>query len=111
MLLGGGTLDGVRLLSRKTVEIMTVNHTSGSNLFPGTEGYGFGLGFAVNTDLGKTGRIGSMGEYNWAGFFATRFWIDPKEDMIGVIMLQMYPNNHLDLGEKFRVLAYQAIVD
>jgi CubicO group peptidase (beta-lactamase class C family) len=111
MLLGGGTLDGVRLLSRKTVEIMTVNHTSGTNLFPGTEGYGFGLGFAVNTDLGKTGRIGSMGEYNWGGFFATRFWIDPKEDMIGIIMLQMYPNNHLDLGEKFRVLAYQAIVD
>jgi CubicO group peptidase (beta-lactamase class C family) len=108
MLLNGGELDGVRLLSRKTVELMTSGQTG--NL-PFISGYAFGLGFAVHTDRSLSGKITSMGEYNWGGFFATRFWVDPKEKMIGLMMTQIYPNNQLDLGDKFQVLAYQAIVD
>ena len=106
MLLNGGQLDGARLLSRKTVELMTVNHVG--EMF-GAQG--FGLGFSVVRDLGKGNEPGSVGQYGWGGFFYTNFFVDPKEQMIGLIMTQLYPSGGVLLHERFRSLAYQAIVD
>ena len=113
MLLGGGELDGARILSRKTVELMSANHLGdmprAGNLLPA--GVGFGLTFAVNLGPGKNGNIGSEGEYYWGGAAGTRFWIDPKEQMIGVFMIQILPHTGLTYGSQFRQLAYQAIAD
>jgi CubicO group peptidase (beta-lactamase class C family) len=113
MLLNGGELDGVRILSRKTVELMTSDHLQemprGSSLLP--KGYGFGFTMAVSQGPGKTGAIGSEGEYNWGGAAGTRFWIDPKEQMIGIFMIQILPHTNLTYGSQFRQLAYQAISD
>lgn len=109
MLLNGGELDGVRLLSRKTVEIMTVNQIG--DLQAGETGYEYGMGFSVHQGPEKTGRLGSKGDYGWGGLFYTRYWVDPVEKMIGVSMTQIYPNEHLNVLDRFRVLAYQAIAD
>jgi CubicO group peptidase (beta-lactamase class C family) len=113
MLLNGGELDGARILSRKTVELMSANHLGDmprtGNLLPA--GIGFGLTFAVNLGPGKNGNIGSEGEYYWGGAAGTRFWIDPKEQMIGVFMIQILPHTGLTYGSQFRQLAYQAIAD
>ena len=112
MLLNGGELDGVRILSRKTVELMTSDHLGDmprSGILP--RGYGFGFTMAVGQGAGKTGVIGSEGEYYWGGAAGTRFWIDPKEQMIGIFMIQILPHTNLTYGSQFRQLAYQAISD
>lgn len=113
MLLNGGELDGARILSRKTVELMSADHLGdmprATPLLP--TGFGFGLTFAVNLGPGKNGNIGSEGEYYWGGAAGTRFWIDPKEQMIGVFMVQILPHTGLTYGSQFRQLAYQAIAD
>ncbi len=109
MMLNRGELDGVRLLSRKTVELMSSDHLG--EIPMGQPGYGFGLGFAVNKAPGVAGMMGSVGEYNWGGAAGTKFWIDPKEDMIGIFMIQILPHTGLEYGSEFRVLAYQSIVD
>ncbi len=113
MLLNGGELDGVRLLSRKTVELMSSDHLGDMPVVSPTlpMGYGFGLTFAVNRGVGKTGIIGSAGEYNWGGAAGTSFWIDPKEQMIGVFMVQILPSTDLTYRKEFKQLAYQAIID
>ncbi len=112
MLLNGGELDGARILSRKTVELMSADHLGdlprvGNLLPPG----GFGLTFRVNLGPGKDGNIGSEGAYMWGGAAGTRFWIDPKERMIGVFMTQILPHTDLIYPAQFMQLAYQAIVD
>ncbi len=113
MMLNGGELDGARILSRKTVELMSADHLGEmpreGALLP--IGYGFGLTFAVNRGPGKNGNIGSEGEYYWGGAAGTRFWIDPKEQMIGVFMIQILPHTGLTYASEFRQLAYQAIAD
>ena len=80
MLVNGGELYGVRLLSRKTIELMSADHL-GDRARTGVlqDGYGFGLTFAVNLGVGKTGAVGSAGEFYWGGAAGTGFWIDPKE--------------------------------
>src|SRR5690349_16151476 len=111
MLLNGGELDGVRILSPKTVDLMRSNllgDIPSVNNVNGRVGYGFGLTFAVNLGIDKTGVIGSKGEYNWGGAAGTAFWIDPKEDMIGVFMVQVMPQR--TVKDQFKQLAYQAIV-
>jgi CubicO group peptidase (beta-lactamase class C family) len=110
MLLNGGELDGVRLLSPKTVELMTTNHLGEVPMGFGGRGVGFGLGFAVALDQGEIGELGSPGEYNWGGAAGTRFWIDPEEQLIGVFMVQSIPHR-TRLGNEFKNLTYQAIVD
>ncbi|HJQ25782.1 MAG TPA: serine hydrolase domain-containing protein [Blastocatellia bacterium] len=105
-LLNGGELEGARILSRKTVELMTVNHVG--DLY-GAQG--FGLGFSIVRDLGKGSELGSVGQYGWGGFFYTNFFVDPKEKLVGVFMSQLYPSNGVRLHERFRALAYQAITD
>jgi CubicO group peptidase (beta-lactamase class C family) len=112
MLLNGGELDGVRLLSPKTVELMTVSHTgdlASTSPLAGA-GSGFGLGFAVVTDLGQAATLGSVGAYSWGGIFGTTFWVDPREQLLGVLMMQLYPRT-TPIREEFKVLAYQSLVN
>ena len=92
MLLNGGSLDGKRVLGPKTVAYMTADHV-GTSVAPGPlylpgVSFGFGLGFAVRKDAGVSPLAGSVGEYNWGGAGGTYFWVDPKEDMFVVFMMQ-----------------------
>ncbi len=110
MMLNGGELDGVRILSPKTVELMTINHLGDIKMGFGGRGIGFGLGFAVALDQGRIGELGSVGEYNWGGAAGTRFWIDPEEQLIGIFMVQSIPHR-TRLGSDFKNLTYQAIIE
>lgn len=111
MLVNGGELDGVRILSPRTVELMRSDVLGdlprSGGFFP--RGYGFGLTFAVHRGPAESASIVSKGEYNWGGAAGTSFWIDPQEKMTGVMMIQTM----LDLGKgnTFKQLAYQAIVE
>jgi CubicO group peptidase (beta-lactamase class C family) len=112
MLLNGGTLDGVRLLGRKTVEYMTSDHLPAiartPDYFPGY-GYGFGLGFAVRTEAGVDDTPGSVGDYYWSGYASTFFWVDPKERLIGVFMTQA-PNAVDHYASLMRNIVYGAVL-
>lgn len=114
-LLANGKYEGGRLISRKTLELMTAHHIP-DKLMPiflgaGERDHGFGLGFRVTTDLGKRRRLSSVGEYGWGGAANTYFWIDPAEEMIGLFMTQHMPLSPYPVAERFRNLAYQAIAD
>ena len=110
MMLNGGTLDGVRILTPKTVELMTVNHLGDIPFRPG-QGQGFGLGFSVVTDLGARGLPGSVGEYGWGGAYHSTYWVDPQEELVVVYLTQLIPAGGLDDQGKLRALVYQALVD
>ncbi len=112
MLINGGERGGVRLLSPKTVELMTVDHTAHLEM-PYDEidpGYGFGLGVAVSLDPGAIGEQNSVGTYYWGGAAGTRFFIDPTEELIGIFMTQSVPHR-TRLRDEFRNLVYQAVID
>jgi CubicO group peptidase (beta-lactamase class C family) len=109
MLSGGGAVEGVRLLSPKSVELMSASHTQdlttpGLLLGPGV---GFGLGFSVVTDLAATQSLGSEGMYGWSGIYGTNFWVDPKEHLVAIVMVQKYPNPTVSAA--FQPLVYQAL--
>jgi CubicO group peptidase (beta-lactamase class C family) len=106
MMLDGGKVGATRLISRKTVELMT--HDQLGKAGPGQA---FGLGFGIDGIKSPLAELGSPGEYNWGGFFYTAFVIDPKEQMITVFMAQLHPTGDLNLDNLFHVLAYQAIID
>ncbi len=106
MLLNGGKAGEVRLVSRKTIELMT--HDQLGAIAPAQD---FGLGFGVDGVKTPLAELGSPGEYNWGGFFYTAFVVDPKEQMITVFMAQLHPTGDLTLDRMFHVLAYQAIID
>jgi len=108
MLLNGGVLDGARILGPKTVSLMTQDHLD--ELY-GSPGYGFGLGFQILEDPGLTAQYGSPGLYSWGGAYASTYWVDPVEEIVGVFMIQLLPRGGLDLADRFRTLVYQAIVD
>lgn len=111
MLLNGGALDGTRLLSRKSIELMTANHLP-AGLHPfGDRSRGMGLGVGVVIDLARTQSLGSAGNYGWGGAASTNFWIDPQEELIGVFMTQLMPSGTYPVIDEFRVAVYQAIVD
>jgi CubicO group peptidase (beta-lactamase class C family) len=118
-MLAKGELDGVRLLGKKTVEIMTANHLGGDMAAMGTprfseatyEGIGFGLGFSVMIDPAKAQIVGSPGEYAWGGAASTAFWVDPAEDMAVVFLTQLMPSSAHPFRRELRVLSYQSIVD
>jgi CubicO group peptidase (beta-lactamase class C family) len=111
MLLNGGELDGVRLLGRKTVELMTTNHLP-DGLHPFEDpGRGFGLGVSVLIDVATSQSLGSVGTYGWGGAANTGFLIDPQEELIGLLMLQFMPSGTYPVWEDFAVLVYQSIVD
>ena len=111
MMLNGGELDGTRLLSRKTVEMMTANHTGDKGIWLAGPGYGFGLGYAIVTDLGPAATPRSEGSYYWSGAFGTIFWVDPKEELIGIVLQQLRPYTHLNVRPDMASMTYQAIID
>jgi CubicO group peptidase (beta-lactamase class C family) len=112
MLLNGGQLDGARIAGRKTIESMTANHIGGIPLWQDTyRGYGFGLGFRVRMDVGQSATLGSVGEYGWGGAYGTYFFIDPKEQLVGILMFQLMPYAHLNIRPEFQNAVNQAIVD
>ena len=110
MLVNGGELDGVRLLGPKTIELMTVSHTGDLTPSPQGPAAGFGLGFRVITDLGQSQRTASVGTYSWGGIWGTSFWVDPKEKVVGVLMIQRFPTTSVPIADVFQAMAYQAIV-
>ncbi len=110
MLLNGGELNGARLLSPKTVQLMTSNHLTGTGDVFSRGGTGFGLGVAVSLNQAAFGELGSDGEYNWGGAAGTKFWIDPQEKLIGIFMTQSIPHAS-QIGLDFKYLSYQAITD
>ena len=118
-MLNKGELDGTRLLGRKTVELMTMNHLKGDMADMGmprwsestSAGIGFGLGFSVMIDPAKAHIVGSPGEYAWGGAASTAFWCDPAEDMAVVLLTQLMPSSTYPIRRELRVLSYQAIVD
>ena len=116
MLLNNGELDGVRLLSRKSIELMTTSHTIGIGFgggysYDNQEADGFGLGFAITEGLAGFKNLGSVGMYGWGGAAGTYFRIDPKEEMIIIQMIQLRPYIHLNHRSEFQTLVYQAIID
>jgi CubicO group peptidase (beta-lactamase class C family) len=116
MLLNKGQLDGVRILSRKTIEMMTSNSIGDLYIWQSFEHNGimgdkFGLGFGIRTERGKYDQLESLGIFGWDGAFYTRFWVDPKEELVGIFMSQVDNYWQETLIGKFRVLTYQAIAD
>lgn len=106
MMLEGGKLGNTRLLSRKSVELMT--HDQLGKIAPEQ---GFGLGFGINGVKSPLTELGTPGEFNWGGFFYTTFSVDPKEQMIVIFMGQLHPTGDLTLDHQVHELAYQAIID
>ena len=109
MLANGGTLNGKRILSSRTVDLMTVDHLSDNVFFRGGEG--FGLGFNVVTDQGKRGFQGSVGEYGWGGAYGSTYWVDPAEELVVVYFTQLRPGSIEKDQLMLRALVYQALVD
>jgi CubicO group peptidase (beta-lactamase class C family) len=106
MLQGGGKLGDARVLSPKSVELMTVDHV-GDLYNPG----GFGLGFWVTERLGRNGEPGSVDSFGWGGAYHTTYWVDPAEKLVAVLMTQLMPAGNSDLHARFRSMVYQSIVD
>jgi CubicO group peptidase (beta-lactamase class C family) len=104
MMLNGGELNGTRILSRKSVELMSQNHVQGK-----TDLLDYGLGFGTKSEAKQLTELGSVGSYYWGGFYYTTFVIDPKEDMVVIFLGQMNPSGGLNLDSKAVTLAYQAI--
>lgn len=120
MLRNGGVLDGVRLLGRKTIELMTMNHLPGgqdltqlaqAGVFTETAygGMGFGLGFSVMLDPARAQILGTPGEYAWGGAASTAFWVDPQEDLMVIFMTQLMPSSSYPLRRELRTLVYAAL--
>jgi CubicO group peptidase (beta-lactamase class C family) len=119
MLMNGGRLDGARVMSRTTIKLMTSDHLGSfiaqpmqpGELLLGTKGYSFGLGFAVRTGDGVAGVPGSQGEFMWAGYAGTYFWVDPKEQVTAVLMTQSASPQRAYFRKMVKQLVYQAITD
>jgi CubicO group peptidase (beta-lactamase class C family) len=122
MLCNGGEIDGVRILGRKTVELMTQNHLPGGGelrqfALPGGygevgfDGAGFGLTMAVSLGPVANQTIGSAGEYMWGGAASTIFWVDPTEELVVVFMTQLMPSGTFNFRGQLKTLVYPAIVD
>lgn len=117
MLLNGGTLDGRRYLSRATVALMTSDHlgtkiatpVQPGELLMGVQGYTFGLGFMVRQGAGIAGVHGSEGDYAWGGYGGTFFWVDPKEQLIGLLMSQTPGASRQYYRRMIKTLVYQAL--
>ena len=110
MLQNGGELGGSRILSPKSVELMTSDQVG--RLYSGGS-IGFGLGFSIVKDLGASGIPGTVGAFGWSGAYFTTYWVDPVEKLTAVFMIQLLPvpANLTDLQDKFRTLVYQSIVN
>ena len=110
MMLNNGTYNGKRILSRKTVELITTDHLP-EGVSNGRPGVGFGLGYSVVDNLGARGMPGSVGEFGWGGAYHSTYWADPKEELVVVYFTQLIPARGVDDHDKLRALVYQAIID
>jgi CubicO group peptidase (beta-lactamase class C family) len=110
MMLNGGELDGVRILGRKTVELIAANHIGNLPVASRGPGYGFGLAVSVVTDVGASAQLNSTGTFGWGGATCTITFVDPAEELIGIMMTQVRPCTALNIRRDFQTLAYQAIV-
>ena len=106
MLLNNGTYMEQRILSRKTVELITTEQAGDE--IPWFKGHGFGFGFAISRGPKLTGNLGSVGTYSWLGYFNSYYWVDPQENLIGILLTQMQPEN-TDIEIKFKNLMYQSL--
>lgn len=106
MLLNNGELDGVRLLSPRTVELMHKNHTGDLFMW---DTKSFGLGFWVNDNPGKYGELVGEGAYGWGSAYFPQYFVDPKERMVAVLMTQLKPAGNSNLNQRFKVTIYQAL--
>jgi len=112
MLLNGGEYDGKRLLGRRTIEQAISNHIQPEQpVYIRGPGYGFGLGFGVLVDPTASRDSLSRGSFTWGGAYGTLFWVDPVEELIGVLMMQISPYSHFNLRPELSSLATQAIID
>jgi CubicO group peptidase (beta-lactamase class C family) len=105
MMLNGGEYNGRRIISRKTVELMTSNQIGNLNLGRNK----FGLGFEITTEEGQAQLGVSKGSFAWGGFYGTAYWADPKEKLVCLLFGQQWPISHGEIGDKFRVLVYSAL--
>jgi len=111
MLLNGGEIDGVRLLSPKTVNLMISNHSGDNDVYIRGPGYTFGLGFGLVDDAGKARDPLTPGTFSWGGAWGTIFWVDPVENMIGIMMTQITSYSHFSARQDVAVTAMQSIID
>lgn len=119
MLLNGGALDGIQILSPKTIELMTANHIPGGqdltqmskSLFSEAEmaGIGFGLGFATTIDSAATLTPCSTGDFYWGGMYSTAFFVDPVEDIIMIFMTQLMPSSTYPVRREIKTMIYSAL--
>ncbi len=110
-MLNGGELDGRRILAPSTVSLMLENHTGELPLWLPGPGMGFGLGYGVVIDRGAAATPLSEGAAYWGGAYCTLSWIDPEQNLVGVLMTQVRPYSHINIRQDFQVLTYQAITD
>lgn len=108
MLLNGGELDGVRILSKKSVELMTINHLHNIEFRPGE---GISLAFDVLLDVGARGTPGSVGDFGWGGAYHSTYWVSPQDRLVVVFLTQLIPATGSDIHAKIRTLLYQAMVE
>jgi CubicO group peptidase (beta-lactamase class C family) len=108
-LANGGALSGKRIIGRKTLEFMTADHIGSRSGRP--PGFGFGLGFEVRTALGDSVQPGSVGEYGWSGAAGTTFWVDPKEQLYAIYMIQANDADTRELRLQFRSMVQAALID
>jgi CubicO group peptidase (beta-lactamase class C family) len=111
MMLNGGELDGVRLLSPRTVNLMISNHAGDNLVYVRGPGYGFGLGYGIVMDPGRATDHLSPGSFLWGGAWGTVAWVDPAEDMLGILMMQITSYGHLSIRQDFSTVASQAIIE
>ena len=111
MVLNKGQLNGVRILAPSTVSLMLENHTGDLPIWLTGPGTGFGLGFGVIVDRGKSSSPLSEGSAYWGGAYCTISWIDPEKDLVGLMMTQVRPYTHINIRRDFQVMTYQAIAD
>jgi CubicO group peptidase (beta-lactamase class C family) len=110
-MLNGGELNGNRILAPSTVSLMLENHTGELPLWLPGPGMGFGLGYGVVVDRGAAATPLSEGAGYWGGAYCTLSWIDPEQNLVGVLMTQVRPYSHINIRQDFQVLTYQAITD
>lgn len=108
MLLNGGELDGARILSPKSVELMTIDHLHDIEF---RDGVGMGLGFDIVLDVGSRGTPGSMGDFGWGGAYHSTYWVSPKDRLVVVFFTQLLPATGSDIHGKLRTMIYQAMME
>tara|TARA_B100000929_G_scaffold254450_1_gene215753 strand:- start:515 stop:1513 length:999 start_codon:yes stop_codon:yes gene_type:complete len=112
MILNEGELDGVRLLRPSTVKLMITNHTGGMPVYGmGGAGFGFGLGFSMLTDPARSREGLTEGTFGWLGIWGTSFWIDPTEELVSILMMQITSYRHFNIRQDFAKLTIGAITD